>query len=340
VAVLRPDAVRPAGANGGSPAASVTGEYGGHVSRFRSQDGLWLAARIFRAAAPSDRLPLVCLPGLSRNSRDFTALGRYFSQHLTEPRTVIAVDYRGRGLSDPDRDWRNYKPLVEAHDLLTAATIFGTERAILVGTSRGGIIAMLLGALRPALLAGVVLNDIGPVVEGTGLARIKNYLTGRRPVANWDEAVALVRETAEGRFSALSDDDWRAAAEAYFAEEKGALVPQFDPKLVRTVDAVDFTEKIPPLWPQFMSLARVPVLSIRGEFSDILSERTVKEMGERHPRFEAVTVSGEGHAPLLRDAATLERIFAFARRCESEPGEREGPGRSRTERPRRSAGDQ
>jgi pimeloyl-ACP methyl ester carboxylesterase len=297
----------------GFQGASVAGEYGGQANRFRSQDGLSLALRTFPSA--SDRLPLLCLPGLSRNSRDFNALGRYFSRHPTEPRTVIAVDYRGRGLSEWDSDWRNYTPVVEAQDLLTAATVVGIEHAILVGTSRGGIIAMLLGALRPALLAGVALNDIGPVIEGTGLARIKNHLSGRRTVGSWDEAVALVRATAEGKFPALSDDDWRAFAEASFTESPSGLVPQFDPKLVKTIDDVDFTEKIPPLWPQFMSLGRVPVLAIRGEFSDILSERTVKEMSERHPQFEHMSVPGQGHAPLLRDLQTLERMHAFAQRC-------------------------
>jgi pimeloyl-ACP methyl ester carboxylesterase len=300
----------------GTQAASVAGEYIGQVSHFRSQDGLLLAVRIFPAAS-SERLPLLCLPGLSRNSRDFNWLGWYFSRHPSSARTVLAVDYRGRGLSDSDPNWRNYTPVVEAQDVLAAAAAFGIERAVVAGTSRGGIIAMLLGALRPALIAGVVLNDIGPVVEGTGLARIKNYLSSRRTVGSWDEAVALARATAEGKFPALSDEDWLAYAEAYFAETRAGLQPQFDPKLVKTVDDVDFTEKIPLLWPQFMSLARVPLLAIRGEFSDILSERTLKEMAERHPRMEHVTVSGQGHAPLLRDQETLERIRDFVERCET-----------------------
>jgi pimeloyl-ACP methyl ester carboxylesterase len=299
-----------------SHAASVSGEYGGQITRLRSQDGLSLAVRIFPAAA-SDRLPLLCLPGLSRNSRDFMRCGRYFSQHPSEARTVIAVDYRGRGLSDSDSNWRNYKPLVEAQDVLAATVVLGIDRAVVVGTSRGGIIAMLLGALRPALLAGVVLNDIGPVVEGTGLARIKNHLSARKAVVGtWDEAVALVRATSEGQFPALSDADWQAFAEAHFAETSAGLSPQFDSNLVKTIGDVDFTEKIPPLWPQFMSLARVPVLAIRGELSDILSERTLKEMGQRHPRFESLTVPGQGHAPLLRDQETLERMRAFVERCE------------------------
>jgi pimeloyl-ACP methyl ester carboxylesterase len=288
----------------------------GRLVRFRSQDGLSLAARIF-AARDAKRIPLLCLSGLSRNSCDFLALGQFFSSHPTESRPVYAFDYRGRGLSDPDPDWRNYKPLVEAQDLLAAVSLFGIDKAIVVGTSRGGIIAMMLGALRPALLAGVVVNDIGPVVEGTGLVRIKKYLSARHTVANLDEAVAVARRINEGQFPGLSEEDWRAFASAYFVDTGAGLAPQFDPNLAKSIADIDLSERIPVLWPQFMSLARVPVLAIRGEFSDVLSPRTLEEMAERHPRFEHLTVPGQGHAPLLRDAATLRRIMAFAKLCDS-----------------------
>jgi pimeloyl-ACP methyl ester carboxylesterase len=289
-------------------------EPSGRIVRFRAQDDLSLAARIFDAPA-WDRLPLLCLAGLSRNSRDFIALGRYFSEHPTEPRRVIALDYRGRGLSESDRNWRNYTPMVEAHDVLAATTAFGIERAILVGTSRGGILAMLLGAMRPALIAGVVLNDIGPIVEGTGLARIKTYLSAARTVASWEEAVATVRQMGGGQFKGVSEADVQATAEAYFAPTQRGLAPQFDAKLIQSVGDIDLAQKVPELWPQFASLARVPVLAIRGEFSDVLSPRTLTQMAERHAQLEEFTVRGQGHAPLLRDSATLDRIRAFASRC-------------------------
>lgn len=290
-------------------------EKDGRVVRVRSTDGLSLACRRFDAP-PSPRLPLLCLPGLSRNSRDFLALGQFFSAHASEPRSVIAVDYRGRGLSDSDPNWKNYRPVVEAQDVLTVAAALGIERAILVGTSRGGIIAMLLGALRPSLIAGVVLNDIGPVIEGTGLARIKSYLSTPRKVADLDEAVLLLRSMSGAQFPSLTDGDWRALAEAYFADAKRGLAPQYDASLRKAAMDLDVTEKIPVLWPQFMSLARVPILAIRGEHSDILSPRTLEEMAERHPRLEQLTVPGQGHAPLLRDEPTLQKINAFAKRCD------------------------
>jgi pimeloyl-ACP methyl ester carboxylesterase len=320
VADRRAEALGPFRAGAASKASRAAGDSEadeGRIVRVSAQDGLALAARIFDS--PGERLPLLCLAGLSRNSRDFIGLGRHFAQHPEEPRSVFALDYRGRGLSDHDPNWRNYTPLVEAHDVLTAVAALGIEQAIVVGTSRGGIIAMLLGALRPGLLAGIVLNDIGPIVEGTGLARIKNYLKRRKPARDWAEAEALVREAVGSQFPSLSNDDWRAFAEATFTATSDGLVPQFDPKLLNIVEALDPTRRIPTLWPQFLSLGRVPALALRGEFSDLLSAATIAEMAARHPDFEHATVPGQGHAPHLRDPATLGLIQAFARRCEHSP---------------------
>jgi pimeloyl-ACP methyl ester carboxylesterase len=297
--------------NGGENAGAAEDR----IIRFSAQDGLMLAARVFGVHQPH-RLPILCLPGLSRNSRDFIALGRYFSESPGQPRQVFALDYRGRGRSDHDRNWRNYTPLTEAHDVLAAAAALGIAEAVLVGTSRGGLIAMILGALRPGLMAGVVLNDIGPVVEGIGLARIKRYLTGNGAVSSWQAAQDAVRRVNSAHFPALDEDDWQAFTRAIFVEANGQIRPDFDAKLVNTVKTIDLETSIPVLWPQFDSLGGIPVLSIRGENSDLLSTGTVAEMAARHHRFEQVTVPGQGHAPLLRDATSLERIKAFALRCD------------------------
>ena len=295
--------------------AEKAGAPDGRVIRFSAQDGLMLAARVFGVHRPQ-QLPILCLAGLSRNSRDFIALGRHFSENSGQPRQVFALDYRGRGRSDYDRNWHNYTPLNEAHDVMAAAAALGIGEAVLVATSRGGLIAMILGALRPGLMAGVVLNDIGPVIEGIGLARIKRYLTGNGAVSSWQAAEQAVRRVNAAHFPALEDDDWRAFARAIFVEADGVIRPDFDPKLVNTVKNIDFEASIPVLWPQFDSLGAIPVLSIRGENSDILSAETVSEMAARHHHFEQVTVPGQGHAPLLNDAASLERIAAFALRCD------------------------
>jgi pimeloyl-ACP methyl ester carboxylesterase len=210
--------------------------------------------------------------------------------------------------------------LLAAQVATGAATSFLNARDdVFVGTGRGGITTMILGALRPGLLAGVALNDIGPVIEGTGLARIKKYLSQRGHPSGWEEAVAGLKEVQGAHFPALGDDDWRALTRATYAETNGGLSPRFDPNLLRVVDGIDLEEAIPVLWAQFGTLAAVPVLSIRGEHSDILSPETVAAMAARHPHFERLTVPGQGHAPLLRDEPTLERIAAFARRCETRP---------------------
>jgi pimeloyl-ACP methyl ester carboxylesterase len=287
----------------------------GRIVRIQSTDGLSLACRCFDSTT-SDRLPFLCLPGLSRNSRDFLGLGRFFSRHPSEPRDVFALDYRGRGFSDSDPNWRSYQPIVEAQDVLTVTAALGIARAILVGTSRGGIIAMLLGALRPSLIAGVVLNDIGPVIEASGLARIKSYLSMSWIAANVDDAAALLRSNAGAQFPGLTASDWKALAEAYFAETGQGLVPHYDPNLRKTTIDLDIPEKIPVLWPQLMSLAGVPLMAIRGEHSDILSPQTLAEMAERLPGLEQLVVTGQGHAPLLQDEPTLQRIGAFAQRCD------------------------
>ncbi|SER03139.1 Pimeloyl-ACP methyl ester carboxylesterase [Faunimonas pinastri] len=286
----------------------------GRIIRFRAQDDLQLAARIFEAP-DSLELPVICLPGFARNSRDFIRLGQFLSQDANRPRTVLAVDYRGRGLSAYDRNWKNYTPLVEAQDVMALATSLGIERASFVGTSRGGVIAMLLGVLRPGLIAGAALNDVGPVTSGTGLARMKRYLRSARPASNWDEAIVLVHRMLGSGFTALDDDDWRSLAEAVFRDMDGSLQPDYDPNLLRTLEELGYEAAIPVLWPQFSTLRRVPVLSIRGESSDWLSEDTVALMSEGHPDLTAVTVTGQGHAPLLRDAVTLQTISSFLERC-------------------------
>lgn len=288
----------------------------GIVSYLRSQDDLRLAVRVFGQARPG-RLPVICLAGLSRNSLDFVPLARALATHPTEPRLVVAIDSRGRGLSDRDRNWRNYNPVTEAGDVLAVADALGIEHAILVGTSRGGILAMLLGSMRPTLGAAIVLNDIGPVIEGRGLARIKSYLSSAGGAPNWTAAIARVRDLMTPHFPALGAGDFEFYARALYAPSRRGLSPNFDRQLLKTMKAIDFSEPLPTLWPQFESLANRPLLSIRGENSDILSDRTVEAMADLHPDIEQLTVPGQGHAPLLNDNATIARIAAFAKHCDT-----------------------
>jgi pimeloyl-ACP methyl ester carboxylesterase len=277
---------------------------------FRSQDGLSLFVRDYGDRL-SPWLPVVCLPGLSRNSRDFDELARLLSGSLERPRRVLAFDYRGRGQSEWDRLSDNYNPLVEMSDVLDGMAALGVPRAAVIGTSRGGIIGMLMAVARPSMVAALVLNDIGPVIEPRGLARIKTYV-GRTPAPeDWDDAERILRRLHGVQFTALTDRDWRAFARLTWRDVNGRPAGDYDPALARTVDGIVFDKPVPTLWKEFRSLAGIPVLAIRGENSDLISAETLAAMANAHPRLETMIVPGEGHAPLLIHSPLIQRIAAF-----------------------------
>jgi pimeloyl-ACP methyl ester carboxylesterase len=277
---------------------------------YTSSDGLRLHVAEYGDAI-SPWLPVVCIPGLSRSARDFHKLALHLSQHRHRPRRVLAFDLRGRGMSEWDKEIARYTPLVEMQDVLDGMGALGVDRAVIVGTSRGGIIATLIAVARPAVLAGVVLNDIGPAIEPRGLARLKTYI-GRTPAPDdWDDAARILRRLHGGQFTALDDDDWRAFARMTWRDEEGSPVGDYDPALARTFDGVEFDRPLPTLWREFAALSATPVLAIRGENSDLLSAETVARMEREHPRLDHIVIAGEGHAPLLIRNAVLQRISAF-----------------------------
>jgi pimeloyl-ACP methyl ester carboxylesterase len=277
---------------------------------YRSSDGLALFARDY--GDPLEPwLPVVCLPGLSRNHRDFEELALFLSTHRHRPRRVACFDYRGRGRSEWDRKSENYNPLTEMNDVFDGMAALGISRAVVVGTSRGGIIAMLMGVARPATLSGIVLNDIGPEIEPLGLARIKTYV-GRTPMPDdWNDAVRILKRLHGAQFTSLNEQQWMAFAHATYRDADGLPVSDYDPALGRTFNGVDLDEPIPTLWNEFRALKSVPILAIRGANSDLLSATTLAAMATEHPRFESVTVPGEGHAPILDSANLIQRISSF-----------------------------
>jgi pimeloyl-ACP methyl ester carboxylesterase len=283
---------------------------------YTSRDGLRLYARHYPAPG-SRRRPLVCLAGLTRNSRDFHDLAVALAAGDEEGRDVYALDYRGRGRSQYDPNWRNYSIFVELQDVLDFMTLKGLHHAGVLGTSRGGILALLMAVLRPATVGAVVLNDIGPVIESDGLARIGAYV-GRVPVPNdWEEAARVVRDLNQRQFPAVPDGAWSELARQYFNDENGLPSAAYDPALGKAL--AQMGSAIPQLWPQFAALSHVPVMTLRGENSDILSAATLEEMRRRHPHLEAVTVKGQGHAPLLKDAASIGAIAQFLARADALP---------------------
>jgi pimeloyl-ACP methyl ester carboxylesterase len=274
---------------------------------YTAHDGLRLYARHYPAPG-SPRRPVLCLAGLTRNSRDFHDLATALAQGA-HARSVYTLDIRGRGRSEHDPDWKNYAVPVEMLDVQDFMTLAGLHRAAIVGTSRGGLIAMVLAAAQPAAIGAVVLNDIGPVIERAGLTRIAGY-AGRIPVpANWREATELVASMNRRAFPAISDAQWEEVARQWFNEANGRPAAGYDPKIGKAISVTD--GPAPELWPQFMALTHVPLLVIRGETSDLLTPATVHEMCARHRNCTALTVPGQGHAPLLKDTPTISAIAHF-----------------------------
>jgi len=278
---------------------------------FTARDGLRLYARRYPARDLSrpPRRPVLCLPGLTRNGRDFHDLALHLSSVPGAARDVYTLDSRGRGLSENDPDWRNYAVPIEMLDVADLITCAGLVGCAIIGTSRGGLIAMLLAAAVPSSFGPVVLNDIGPVIERGGLARISAY-AGRLPLpGSWTEATKLVRDMNARAFPAVPDEKWEQVARQWFNDRNGRPAPGYDAKISNSMSVLD--GPVPALWPQFEALKSHPMMVLRGENSDILSASTVEEMRRRHPMFTDMLVKGQGHAPLLAEKATMSNIAAF-----------------------------
>lgn len=275
-------------------------------------DGLTIRGRDYGARS-ADNIPLVCLPGLTRSTRDFDEIATIISQDPDAPRRVLSLDYRGRGQSDYDQNWKNYSPTVEANDILNSISAAGMTDVSILGTSRGGIIAMLLGSLRPGILKGVMLHDIGPSIDITGLIKIKTYLSRMPTPQNWQDAAEILRTVHKGSFPGFQDDDWQRAARLTFAERNGKPFIDFDKNLIKTLDNISPDSVTPNLWPQFLSLRSIPLLTIKGGISDLLSAKTLELMDRAHPTMKSVTVNNEGHVPSLMGDETRAAIKAHLR---------------------------
>jgi pimeloyl-ACP methyl ester carboxylesterase len=281
-----------------------------------ARDGLRLHVREHgERIAPG--LPVVCLPGLARTTADFDTLASALAGDARRPRRVLAVDYRGRGLSDHDPKPDNYAIPVELDDVLSVLTARAVASAVFVGTSRGGLLVMALAAVRPGIIAGAVINDIGPVIDIGGLMRIKGYVGKLPQPRTLEEGAEIQRRLFAAQFTRLGDADWLAAARRTWREQDGRLVLTYDPRLAHTLAAVDTDHPLPPLWAQFDALAQVPMMVIRGANSDLLSAATVEAMRARRREMTTLVVPDQGHAPLLAEAETIARIAEFVAQCES-----------------------
>jgi pimeloyl-ACP methyl ester carboxylesterase len=282
--------------------------------RFTSTDGLELYCRIYDgpaggAGGAPKPLAVLCLPGLTRNSRDFEAL----APHLAARYRVICPDLRGRGFSARDPQWRNYHPGTYLRDLQRLLQVIELRRAAIVGTSLGGLLGMMLGATVPGCVAGLVLNDIGPEVDPRGIERIKSYTGMLPPVRTWEEAVKQLRVVYGDAWPGLSDEEWSVLVRRSYREDAaGTPALDCDPRVGDAVRAAPAPAG--DLWPVFSRLHSIPMLVIHGARSDILSASTIERMRREKPDLEHVTVGNRGHVPLLDEPEALTAIDRFLTR--------------------------
>ena len=278
--------------------------------RFRSPDGLELYARDY--GPDRGPTPVLCLSGLSRNSKDAHPV----AARIAPGRRVIAPDFRGRGRSAHAPDWSSYRVEVEMADAVALLDSLGIAKVVVIGTSRGGLIAMLMSSLHRDRLAGVLLNDIGPVLEPAGLLRIRRYLGRPLRFTTWRGAVAALKRTNPG-FETLSEAEWLAFAHRVYRDGNGRPMLDYDPKLRRTFPgpARIVAGAVPPMWEALAALEGLAVTTLRGEHSDLLGPATHVRMAESVSGLDAVTVKNRGHAPFLDEPESVAAIDRLLARC-------------------------
>lgn len=280
-------------------------------------DGAALAAHLFRRdglaprALPHAAVPLVCLPGHMRPAEVLTPFIERLLARGDGPPAVLAIDHRGRGGSAPRGDAGLYTPRAEAQDMLSVLDALGWHRADVLGSGRGGLVVMASFATRPGLVRRLVLNDIGPELDGVGLARLK--LSAQRDAgapATWDEAARAVKDAHTRRYPAL-EGEWAALARLLYADEGGRPAPRVHAEVREHFASIDADDRYPDLWREFRAMRHVRTLLLRAEHGDMVSERTVERMREIHADLRVHDVEGQGHAPFLHAGDLPDVVGAF-----------------------------
>ena len=280
-----------------------------------SSDGIRLHYRDY--AGGDARPPILCIPGLTRNARDFEGV----AERLSGDWRLICVDLRGRGGSEPASDPATYAPPAYAADIQALIAELGLGRFVLFGTSLGGLVAMVLAAQDRSGIAGVLLNDVGPVIDSKGLDRIRTYVGVPQQWASWDEAAASVAAAQRDVYPGWSSERWRAHARRICREDPdGSIVFDYDVRIGDAIRAAPADASPIDLWPLFRALAGIPALLVRGAHSDLLSEETARRMAAEVSSLELAMVPGVGHAPTLEEPeaeAAIDRLLARIDQAES-----------------------
>jgi len=270
---------------------------------WQSADGLALSARIYPGDPTS--APVLCLPGLTRNGRDFEDLAAALAPRWP----VICPDLRGRGNSARATDPATYNPVTYLDDIERLLAALDTKRFFVIGTSLGGLLTMMLAGVDADRIAGVVLNDIGPEIDPAGLARIRGYVGVAARFSDWDEAARALAVAQGGAFPAFGHDDWLRMARRTMRDVAGTIEFDYDMAIAQPFASDDGASPAPDLWPLFDALAGRPVLVVRGGTSDILSAATAEAMPARFANVDLITVPDVGHAPTLDEPAVRARIL-------------------------------
>ena len=270
---------------------------------FRSQDNLRLYARDY-PGPQADSPVILCLPGLTRNSKDFAEL----AGELRKNYRVICPDQRGRGRSDRDTDATHYHPEQYVADMRTLLDTLGISRVVVIGTSLGGLMAIIMMATDGKRVRAAVLNDVGPEVDPRGIERIAGYVGKTEPVADWRAAAEQTARINEAAFPEYHGEDWLAMARRLYVQEDATPILDYDPAIALGVAS---GTAAPNLWPLFEAARDIPMLVIRGEHSDILSAETLAEMARRLPHIIVQNVPARGHAPTLAEPVSMAAIGKF-----------------------------
>jgi pimeloyl-ACP methyl ester carboxylesterase len=273
---------------------------------FQTTDGLRLFARDY--PGPDAKAPvLLCLHGLTRNSKDFASL----AEALASDFRVVVPEQRGRGLSDYAEDASRYSLLQYVEDTQGLIVELGLQRLSVVGTSMGGVMSFALNALSPGLIERAVINDIGPEIAQAGLDRIKSYVGVAGPFEDWEEATAYLSSITAEIFPDWTDAQWSDFARQCYIEREGQIVIDYDPRIATPLATQSSDTEAETLWSLFESMAPVPSLLVRGELTDLLSPECVARMQKMHPSMEVLSVPNVGHAPMLNESGVTEAIRRF-----------------------------
>ena len=273
---------------------------------FQTTDGLRLYARDY--PGPDANAPvLLCLHGLTRNSKDFASL----AQALAGDFRVVVPEQRGRGLSDYAEDVSRYSLLQYVEDMQGLIVELDLRRLSVVGTSMGGLMTFALNALSPGLIARAVINDIGPEIAQAGLDRIKSYVGVAGPFEDWEDATAYLMSITAEIFPDWTDSQWSDFARQCYMEREGQIVIDYDPRIATPLATQSTDTEAETLWSLFEAMASVPSLLVRGELTDLLSPECVARMQKVHPSMEVLSVPNVGHAPMLNEPGVTEAIRRF-----------------------------